>query len=449
MRAAGTVVGTLMAFAAASAGAQETATPASTGSMVVTATRTEKSAFDIPVAIDVVGGDDLREHRQNVDLSEGLGKIPGIVVQNRYNYAQDLQVSSRGFGARASFGVRGVRLIQDGIPLTMPDGQGQTALFDLSGAERVEVLRGPFAALYGNSAGGVIHLITADQPEPGQVQARATGGDNGTWRGALKFSGDAGPVDFSGNVSRFETDGFRDHSAAQRDLANLWARYGAGEATTVTVIGNYLDQPDTQDPLGLTQAQLDADPSQAGIGADTFNTRKSIHHVQGGMVLDHAFSESNNVRAMGYYGTRQITQYLANPSVAITGSGGVVDLDRNFGGGELRWHGSGQVAGSPLEVTIGVAYDRMDEIRKGYVNALGERGDLRRDEDDLVHDFDQYLIGTWYLDDRWTLAGGFRHSEVKYESEDHFIVGANPDDSGSIDFSDTMPVLGLLYQATP
>jgi iron complex outermembrane recepter protein len=449
MRAAGTIFGALMALTAANALAQETQTPTSSGSVVVTATRTEKSAFDIPVAIDVVGGDDLREHRQNVDLSEGLGKIPGIVVQNRYNYAQDLQVSSRGFGARASFGVRGVRLIQDGIPLTMPDGQGQTALFDLSGAERVEVLRGPFAALYGNSSGGVIHLITADQPQESQVQARATGGDNDTWRGALNFSSQAGPVDFSGNVSRFETDGFRDHSAAQRDLANLWARYGAGEATTITLIGNYLDQPDTQDPLGLTQAQLDDDPSQAGIGADTFNTRKSIHHVQGGLVLDHEFSADSSIRALGYYGTRQITQYLANPSVAITGSGGVVDLDRDFGGGELRWHYSGQAAGSPLDVTIGVAYDRMDEARKGYVNVLGTRGDLRRDEDDLVHDFDQYLIATWYLNERWQLAGGFRHSEVKYESEDHFIVGANPDDSGSIDFNSTVPVLGLLFQAAP
>ncbi len=122
----------IAAMASAEAVAQEAQPPTSAESMVVTATRTEKSAFDIPVAIDVVSGDELRAHRAGVDLSEGLGTIPGIVVQNRYNYAQDLQVSARGFGARASFGVRGVRLIQDGIPLTMPDGQGQTALFDLA-----------------------------------------------------------------------------------------------------------------------------------------------------------------------------------------------------------------------------------------------------------------------------------------------------------------------------
>ena len=375
----------IAAMASAQSAAQEAQAPISAESVVVTATRTEKSAFDIPAAIDVVSGDELRAHRPGVDLSEGLGTIPGIVVQNRYNYAQDLQVSARGFGARASFGVRGVRLIQDGIPLTMPDGQGQTALLDLGGANRVEVLRGPFAALYGNSSGGVIHLLTAVEPRPGQVQARASGGENGTWRGALNFSGHTGLLDFSGNASRFETDGFRDHSAAQRDLANLWLRFHPGEGSTLTVLGNYLDQPDTQDPLGLTQAQLDQDPSQAGIGAEAFNTRKSIHHAQGGIAFDHEFSEHNSMRALGYYGTRQVVQYLANPSVAITGSGGVVDLDRDFGGGELRWHHAGQLAGGAYELTLGAAYDRMNELRTGYVNVLGEKGDLRRDEDDVVY----------------------------------------------------------------
>jgi len=436
-------------LAPAASPAQEAPPPASAGSMVVTATRTEKSAFDLPVAIDSVSGDALRQHRPGVDLSEGLGTIPGIVVQNRYNYAQDLQVSARGFGARASFGVRGVRLIQDGIPLTMPDGQGQTALFDLTGASRVEVLRGPFSALYGNSSGGVIHLITADGKQPDEVQARGSGGEDGTWRGALNFSGHSGDLDFSGNAARFETDGFRDHSAAQRDTANLWMRYHVGEGSSITLLGNYLDQPDTQDPLGLTQEQLDEDPTQAGVGADTFNTRKSIHHVQGGLVFDHNFSDDNSIRALGYYGTRQVVQYLANPSLAITGSGGVVDLDRNFGGGELRWHHSGQLAGAKYELTLGAAYDRMDELRQGFVNVLGEKGELRRNEDDVVYDFDQYLIGSWNITNRWQLAGGVRHSEVNYESTDHFIVGANPDDSGGLDFDSTVPVLGVLFQATP
>jgi iron complex outermembrane receptor protein len=436
-------------LASAAAGAQDTRNPQPGETLVVTATRIEQSVYDIPAAIDAVSGDALRAHRPNVDLSEGIGRIPGIVVQNRYNYAQDLQVSSRGFGARAAFGVRGVRLLQDDIPLTMPDGQGQTALFDLDGADRIEVLRGPFAALYGNSSGGVIHLLSALDAKTSQFKASGTNDENGTWRGALNFSGAAGPTDFSGNLARFDTDGFRDHSAAQRDTANLWLRYRPDEASTLTIVGNALDQPDTQDPLGLTQEQLDADPTQAGLGAVEFNTRKSIQHLQGGLNYAREFSGQDSVRVLGYVGDREVEQFLANPSDAITGSGGVVDLDRKFGGTGLRWHHAGTLAGAPYEFTLGAEYDRMKERRRGYVNMLGERGELRRDEDDVVYSFDQYLIGSWKPTERWQIAGGLRRSEVHFESTDYFIVDSNPDDSGSREFEGTQPVLGLLFQATP
>ena len=439
----------IVALASAGASAQEAQKPQPIEFLVVTATRTEQSVYDIPAAIDVVSGDELRAHRANVDLSEGVGRIPGIVVQNRYNYAQDLQVSSRGFGARAAFGVRGVRLLQDDIPLTMPDGQGQTALFDLDGANRIEVLRGPFAALYGNSSGGVIHLLSALEPKKPQLRASGTNDEDGTWRGAVNFSGAFGPTDFSGNLARFDTEGFRDHSAAQRDTANLWLRYRPDEASTLTVLGNALDQPDTQDPLGLTQEQLDADPTQAGLGAVEFNTRKSIRHAQGGLTYERELSEQDRVRVLGYFGDREIEQFLANPSDAITGSGGVVDLDRKFGGTGLRWNHAGTLAGAPYEFTLGAEYDRMKERRRGYVNVLGERGELRRDEDDLVYSFDQYLIGSWKPTERWQIAGGLRRSEVHFESTDYFIVDINPDDSGSLEFESTQPVVGLLFQATP
>lgn len=439
----------IAALASAGASAQESPKPQPSETLVVTATRIEQSVYDIPAAIDAVSGDDMRAHRANVDLSEGVGTIPGIVVQNRYNYAQDLQVSSRGFGARASFGVRGVRLLQDDIPLTMPDGQGQTALFDLDGANRVEVLRGPFAALYGNSSGGVIHLLSALESKEPQVRVSGTNDENGTWRGSLNFAGAFGPADFSGNLARFDTDGFRDHSAARRDTANLWLRYRPDDASTLTVLGNALDQPDTQDPLGLTQEQLDADPTQAGLGAVEFDTRKSIHHLQGGLSYVRELSEQDSVRLLGYFGAREVEQFLANPSVSITGSGGVVDLDRRFGGTGLRWNHTGTLAGAPYEFTLGAEYDRMKERRRGYVNALGERGDLRRDEDDVVYSFDQYLIGSWKPTERWQIAGGLRRSEVKFESTDYFVVDINPDDSGSREFESTQPVAGVLFQATP
>src|SRR3954468_14384664 len=132
--------------------------------ITVTTTRLPQAGYDLPAAIDAVDARAIREDNPQVNLSESLNRVPGINVQNRQNYAQDLQVSSRGFGARATFGVRGVRLYQDGIPVTMPDGQGQTGSFSLLSAQRIEVLRGPFSALYGNASGGVISVFTEDAP---------------------------------------------------------------------------------------------------------------------------------------------------------------------------------------------------------------------------------------------------------------------------------------------
>src|SRR5574341_1797315 len=169
--------GGLMALAANSALAEDDA-------VVVTATRAPRPSLEVPASVDRLYADEIREGRPQVNLSESFGRVPGVVVQNRQNYAQDLQISSRGFGSRATFGVRGVRLVADGVPATMPDGQGQAATFALGSAERIEVLRGPFSTLYGNASGGVIVVDTEDPPEQPMVATDISGGSYGTWRAA-------------------------------------------------------------------------------------------------------------------------------------------------------------------------------------------------------------------------------------------------------------------------
>src|SRR5258708_5945978 len=186
----------------------------------VSATRVPPASLEIPASVDRIYGDEIREGRPQVNLSESLGRVPGIVVQNRQNYAQDLQISSRGFGARSTFGVRGIRLITDGIPATMPDGEGQAATFALDSAERIEVLRGPFSTLYGNAAGGVINVLTEDGPERPTLESDVLVGSYRTYRGALKFGGQWGALNGIADLSRFHTNGYRDHSQANRDHLN-------------------------------------------------------------------------------------------------------------------------------------------------------------------------------------------------------------------------------------
>ena len=415
--------------------------------VVVTATRAPQPSLQVPASVDRIQGDEIREGRPQVNLSESLGRVPGIVVQNRQNYAQDLQISSRGFGARSTFGVRGIRLIADGIPATMPDGQGQAATFSLGSAERIEVLRGPFSALYGNASGGVIAIETRDGPQTPTGEAALLGGSYDTWRAALGAGGQWGPLNAIVDLSRFQTGGYRDHSAATRDHLNAKLRYRLNADTAFTVVANSLRQPDTQDPLGLSRADFEANPRQVHPNALLLNTRKTVNQDQAGAALGHRLSQGR-LEATFYGGERFVEQFLAIPvafQAPATHSGGVVNLDRGYGGGALRWFwDSGSV-----RFSTGIEHEGMDERRRGFVNANGVAGALKRDEDNEVTSTDVYAQAEWRFAERWSLHGGARHSRVKFTSDDHFIIPGNPDDSGGRSFRATTPVVGLLYRLSP
>jgi iron complex outermembrane receptor protein len=415
--------------------------------LVITATRIEERAFDLPVAIDSIGAARIQQGQLQINLSESLSRVPGLVVQNRWNYAQDLQVSSRGFGARASFGVRGIRLYQDGVPATKPDGQGQTGSFSLASAQRIEVLRGPFSTLYGNAAGGVISIFTEDGPPTPAAQAQVVGGSYGTWNAIAKFGGEERGVNFSVTANHFATDGYRDHSEAQRDQFNAKFKFAFDDGTRVTMIANSLYQPEAQDPLGLTRAQWEANPRQADLAATLFNTRKTVGQQQGGATIERSIGADTTVRLTTYAGRRSVRQYLALPGTADTSSGGVTDLGGNFSGIDLRATMRIVVAGRPLMLTAGAAYDWQQQARKGFVNNNGALGDLRRDEDDTVRNQDGYAQAEWSPLDALSLLAGVRYSDVRFDSNDHYITALNPDDSGRVAFSHASPVAGVVWHA--
>jgi iron complex outermembrane recepter protein len=427
-----------IAFLAPAALAQET--------VVVTATRVPQPGYDIPAAIDSVDSAVIREDNPQVNLSETLNRVPGIVVQNRQNYAQDLQVSSRGFGARSTFGVRGVRLIADGIPATMPDGQGQAATFDLSSADRIEVLRGPFASLYGNSSGGVVQVFTADGPERPTADATLAAGSFGQRRANVRLGGPA-PFNHLLSASRFESNGYREHSAVVREQLNAKAKTVLGRGT-LTFVASAMHQPDTQDPLGLTRAQFDEDPRQVDAAAFAFDTRKTIRQAQAGAVYEIEATARDSLQARAYIGERRVIQYLALSGDTPLGAGGVVDLERGYGGVGLRWTRRMQLAARPFTLSIGAEHDKLDERRRGFVNESGRRGALRRDKDDTVSNSDGYLQAEWSLQPRWIVSGGARASTVRFASADFYVTGINPDDSGRTTYRRVTPVLGLVFKAT-
>ena len=430
--------------------------------VLVTGSARSQRALDSPFAISSIDAQALRDAGPMVNLSEAMAQVPGMVVQNRNNYAQDLQISSRGFGARATFGVRGLRLYTDGIPATMPDGQGQVGHFDLAGAQRIEALRGPFSALYGNSSGGVIALFTAPVTS-GLAEAAVDAGSFGLRQARLGVASPLGEVaggalTVRANVSGFEIDGFRPQSAADRQLGNIALGWDNGSDK---VTFQFSDQrQDAQDPLGLDRSQFEADPYQTTPQATDYNTRKEIAQTQAGLRWRHLFGDAGALResaVMLYKGQRGVTQWQAIPPAAQarpSHGGGVIDFDRDYGGGELRltWR-----LGS-ADLVAGLNSETQEDARRGYENftgsgasrVLGVTGNLRRDETNKATTNEgfaqlQMPLGAGSAD--LALTAGLRGGQVKMSASDHYL--SNGDDSGELDYSYVNPVLGLRWLLSP
>ncbi|HVC30023.1 MAG TPA: TonB-dependent receptor, partial [Steroidobacteraceae bacterium] len=344
----------------------------------------------------------------------------------------------------------------DGIPQTGPDGQGQVSQFNLDSAQRIEVLRGPFSALYGNSSGGVIQIFTADGKAPGEVRTDVGYGSFDTFRAGVDASDAAGPLAYNVDFTHFSFGGYRPHQSARSESFNGKVDYTFSPRSKLTFIANVLSRPDANDPQGLTAAELAANPDQTGQAALLFNTRKSLQQQAGGLVLHLGLTRRQSIRVMGYFGHRSVLQFLSipvGPQKAPTSSGGVIDLDRQFGGTDARWTWQGPLAGRPLSWVAGVSYDTQNELRRGYDNfiggTLGVLGAQRRNENDIARNIDEYTQGSWEFLPRWTLTLGIRHSEVRFLSEDHFITATSGNDSGGVTYTASSPVAGLLFAARP
>ncbi|WP_312837786.1 TonB-dependent receptor, partial [Atlantibacter hermannii] len=386
--------------------------------MVVTASPGPVSELETPAAVSVVTGDDLRYAAPQINLSENLGSVPGLQILNRQNYAQDLQLSIRGFGSRSTYGVRGIRLYVDGIPATMPDGQGQTSNIDLNSVASVEVLRGPFSALYGNASGGVIDVKTETGEAPPTIEASSYYGSFGTWRYGLKASGatgdgtQPGDVNYTVSSTRFTTHGFRDHSDARKNLANAKLGVRIDDVSTLTLLLNSVDIR-ANDPGGLSYSEWRDNPRQSPRG-EQYDTRKTIRQTQAGLNYQRALSTSDDLSITAYAGQRETVQYQsipAGPQRNPTHPGGVIDLSRHYQGVDSRLTHRDTLWTLPVDVTVGLNYENMSENRKGFENftldngvpLYGVKGDKRRDERNLMWNLDPYLQSSWQLSDALSL----------------------------------------------
>ncbi|HHG5269893.1 TonB-dependent receptor family protein [Acinetobacter baumannii] len=424
----------------------------------VEATRTDTGYLQTPASVFRIEAPQVDSSSQ-VNLTEVVKGIPSLQIRNRENYAQDLQLSMRGFGARSTFGVRGIRLYVDGIPATMPDGQGQTSNIDLSSLDHVEVLTGPFSSLYGNSSGGTILTSTKEGQGKDSIELSYSGGSHDKSRVGLVLQGGAKGANEPSYIissSYFDTDGYREHSGAEKVLNNAKLSWNLDDGSKINWVTNYV-KIHADDPQGLTHDQWNANPKQQVPFLKQFNVRKDIEQTQTGVTWSKPINDKNELYAMAYLGNRQVTQYQSIPKstqeASINHAGGVIDFERNYYGADFRWTGKELLPNTTL--SVGVALDAMDEDRKGFENfnlvngqpSYGVKGNLRRDEDNTLWNIDPYLQASWQFLPTWRLDTGVRYSNVHYKSKDNYL--SNGDDSGKTDYDKVLPSVALSWQILP
>jgi iron complex outermembrane receptor protein len=413
---------------------------------VVTASRSEQTIFDAPGSIDSVNRERIEASGPQINISESLGLVPGINVANRNNYAQDLQISIRGFGSRAPFGVRGVRLMVDGLPQSLPDGQGQTSQFAASSTSRIEVLRGPLAALYGNASGGVIQAFTRDPSEKPELTVTGYAGSDELYRSSIQYSETRGDYGLVFDYGALSSEGFRQYSAAERHHINT-KLVKKGEGSKTTFILNALDQKKSEDPGSRTVAEFANAPYAANAGNLGFKAGKKFVQAIAGVVHESSSQGGGWLTLRASVSSRD----LDNPgrSDSLTGTANWILINRIQHSLGADYQTPVSFSGVGGKLSFGVEVDQVKDARtaKTFRTNGTIAIPLSRDEDNTASNTGIFARGDWFLSDANTVTTGIRLTQVKLQVKDYFPTGVIG--SGSRTYTGVSPVIGLVRHVSP
>ncbi|MBZ5876429.1 TonB-dependent receptor family protein [Chromohalobacter israelensis] len=410
--------------------------------MEVTAPRLDRELYATPAAVSVVDRDSIAQGQQRVRLDESLVTVPGVFLQNRDNFAQGERLAIRGFGARAPFGVRGVTVMADGIPYTLPDGQAQLDAIDLDSAERIEVIRGPSSVLYGNAAGGVLSVTTADGRDDQKTRLGAEIGSDGYRKYRFSDGGVNGPWSHHVSVSALNFDGYRDQSQVEKYHLNAKVRRELGNDRALTAIVNLLDNPRSEDPGGLTREQVDEDRNQAGDFTEEYDTGQNVDQQVLGLQYEDLSVGPGELYVKGFYLQRDFEQQLPYPGDSLLG------YERDYFGGSAEYHQDLLLGELPLRYVVGVDVARQEDDRwRRNVEFDGTVGGEAADETQTATSLGIFAQGDLDLTDKLTLSLGTRYDRVDFDIDDDF--GSDGDQSGERAFREWSGSAGLSYRYLP
>ncbi|GED23718.1 TonB-dependent receptor family protein [Halomonas halmophila] len=424
--------------------------------MSVTAPRLDRELFDTPAPVSVIDKQDIARGQQRERLNESLAIVPGLYLQNSHNFVQGERISIRGFGARTPWGVRGITVRVDGIPYTLPDGQAQLDAIDLESAERIEVIRGPAAVQYGNAAGGVIDVTTADGASDPGTSLRIEGGSNGYRKLNVSNGGVEGPWTHHISASALGTDGYRDHADVEKYLLNAKLSRQLDEDRSLTAIVNLLDNPRSEDPGALTEAGVARDRSGTldDLGYYSYSPTRigagqTVEQQVLGLEYEDLSAGPGELTLRGFYQHRDFAQQLAyaGPESEV-GVGNFVAYERDYFGANAEYRQSLTLGDLPLSYVSGIDVARQaDERYRDDVAINGEHLRRSADETQTATSVGAFVQGDLELSDQWTLSLGTRFDHTQFDIDDHYLTDG--DNGGDRSFEQWSGSAGLSYRYLP
>ncbi len=426
--------------------------------VVITATRLENTSYRTPYSVDFLNQQEIQLAEPTISLSEALAGVPGLVIQNRQNQALGERITSRGIGSRAQFGVRGMKILVDNIPLTLADGQAQTSNIDLGSTEQIEVIRGPSSSLYGNAAGGVIQLKTQilEQQQPLRLEVKGTAGSYNLRKWQAKALGNGKNYHYTLNLSQTQSDGFRDHSAYKYLQFNSIAGYELTENLFLTGMLNYYNAPYLLNPSSLPKDDADRDPTKSRGFIVSQGAAEQPAQLQGGITGTLSLDNDDYIK-LTLYGIRRT---LINPI-----PGRIIDLERGAGGVRSSYHSHFTLATIPVRIVTGFDYEIQDDLRKEFINnglpeGTGQNGapeeifnriqygDQLVNQDETVSGYGPFAQVEAAIVPKVRIQGGLRYDWYKFRVDDH-LTEDEIDQSGTRIMEQLSPMVGINYLPYP
>ncbi len=403
--------------------------------VTVSSSRFLSKDIQIPLSITVIDQSRLQVGQSKVSLFESLGAVPGVFATNSENFAQDLRISIRGFGARAAFGIRGIKIISDGIPESIPDGTAKVGNLDVGMMERMEIIKGPSSGLYGNASGGVISLFS-ENPKEHFAEFQANFGAYGLQRYQFKTGQEVGKVIYFVSASRLLSTGYRVQNSIERNFLNGKVIYNFTNKNKLTFLVNYIDSPLAEDPGALIQSELDKNRQQVRPQNITFKASETFKQQRIALIYDHTFNEKHQINARVFYLNRDFTNRQALQA------SGQIAFNRDFSGGGFNY----QFTTKKYRLKMGLDLENQQDNRQRYDNLLGEKGTLRLDQIEEFRNVGIFLLQEFAIIPKLKLSLNTRFDDIQLKISDKFLSDGNQ--SATQSFQRFSPMLGLSFSPT-